>query len=411
MWRHPRKRPVDIADAPTVLSSYIGLVIGVSGAVSALSVLLDAALRGTLAAAMVGKPWWVSALQSLVWAVGGGLVWWWHWKHDGGRRLRGDLASVGLIAVGVLGAGVLTLGGAGVTVFVLLRLAFDRTEPMNQLLEPLAPAIAAALIGSLVWVYHRGLARESSEAIRQGSRLVTSGVALVAAASGIGVIVNAALAMAATPLAGSGARTLLLGGISSLLVGGLVWWLTWKPLERTSAASPGPASSSGNWQNARRIYLIVVFGLSAVVAVITLLVIGYRMFEYFLGDISGGSVVDRIRAPLGLLVATGLVAGYHFAVWRHERAVLAAVQPARKRTIGHVVLVTGTDAAPLHRAIEDATGAGVTVWRRADAGAGAAADASQLAGRLAGELEGVTGKQVLVTVSPDGRIDVIPLLG
>ena len=411
MWRHPRKRPLDIADAPTVLSSYIGLVIGVSGAVSALSILLDAALRGALAAATVGKPWWVSALQSLVWAAGGGLVWWWHWKHDGGRRLRGDLASVGLIAVGVLGAGVLTLGGAGVTVFVLLRLAFDRSEPMDQLLQPLAPAIAAAAIGSLVWVYHRGLARGSSEAIRQGSRLVTSGVALVAAASGIGVIVNAALAMAATPLAGSGARTLLLGGISSLLVGGLVWWFTWKPLERTSVTTAGPARDSGSWQNARRIYLVVVFGLSAVVAVITLLVIGYRMFEYFLGDISGGSVVDRIRAPLGLLVATGLVAGYHFAVWRHERAVLAAAGPVRKRTIGHVVLVTGTDPAPLHRAIEDVTGAGVTVWRRADAGAGAAADAGELAARLAGELEGVAGKQVLVTVSPDGRIEVIPLLG
>ena len=74
---------------------------------------------------------------------------------------------------------------------------------------------------------------------------MTSGVALVAAASGIGVIVNAALAMAATPLAGSGARTLLLGGISSLLVGGLVWWLTWKPLERTAAATPGPAGVPG----------------------------------------------------------------------------------------------------------------------------------------------------------------------
>jgi len=38
-------------------------------------------------------------------------------------------------------------------------------------------------------------------------------------------------------------------------------------------------------------------------------------------------------------------------------------------------------------------------------------DAAQLAGRLAGALEGVTGRRVLVTVSPDGRIDVIPLLG
>lgn len=411
MWRHPRRRPLDLLDVPTVLGSYIGLVIGVSGAVTALSTLLDAALRGALAAATVGKPWWVSALQSLAWAVGGGLVWWWHWKHDGGRRLRGDLASVGLIAVGVLGAGVLTLGGAGVTLFVLLRLAFDRTEPMDQLLEPLAPAIAAAAIGSLVWVYHRGLARDSSEAIRQGSRLVTSGVALVAAASGIGVIVNAALAMMASPLAGSGARTLLLGGISSLLVGGVVWWLTWKPLEKSPAGASGPAGGSGNWQNARRIYLIVVFGLSAVVAVVTLLVIGYRMFEYFLGDVSGGSVVDRIRAPLGLLVATGLVAGYHFAVWRHERAVTAAAQPVRRPTVGHVVLVTGADPAPLHRVIEDTTGASVTVWRRADVGPGAGADAGRLAAELAGKLEGVTGRQVLVTVGPDGRIDVIPLRG
>ena len=165
--------------------------------------------------------------------------------------------------------------------------------------------------------------------------------------------------------------------------------------------------------NARRVYLIVVFGLSAVVAVITLLVIGFRTFEYFLGDLSGGSLVERIRAPLGLLVATALVAGYHFAVWRHERAVLAAAGSARKRTIGHVILVTGYDPSPLHRVIEDLTGAGVTVWRRSDAGTGpdAGADAGQVAVRLAGELEGVSGKRVLVTVSPDGRIDVIPLLG
>lgn len=419
MSRHPRKRPLDLVDVPTVLGTYIGLVMGVSGAVGALSILLDAALRGATAAAMVGKPWWVSALQSLVWAAGGGLVWWWHWKHDGGRLLRTGFAGIALIAVGVLGAGVLTLGGAGVALFVLLRLAFDRIESMELLLEPLAPAVAAAAIGSLVWVYHRGLARGSSETLRQGSRLVTSGVALVAAASGIGVIVNATLAMAATPLAGSGARTLLLGGISSLLVGGPVWWLTWKPLDRTPAVDPRAAGDSGTWLNARRVYLIVVFGLSAVVAVITLLVIGFRMFEYFLGDLSGGSLVERIRAPLGLLVATGLVAGYHFAVWRHERALLAAAGTARKRTVGHVILVAGSDPAPLHRVIEDVTGAGVTVWRRADLGAapgsgagpGAGADSGQLARRLAGALEGVTGRRVLVTVGPDGRIDVIPLLG
>lgn len=402
MWRHARKSPTDLADVPTVLGSVLGLVIGVGGAVSALSALLDAALRGATAAASVGKPWWVSALQSLVWAAGGGLVWWWHWKHDGGLRLRTGLANVALITVGVLGAGVLTLGGAGVALFVVLRLLFNRTDPLELLLEPLAPAIASAAIGSLVWVYHRAKARGRSDSTLQGGKLVTSGVALVAAASGIGVIVNAALAMAATTLAGSGTRTLLLGGISSLLVGGPVWWLAWKPATRTGATGTG--------LNARRVYLIVVFGLSAVVAVITLLVIGFRVFEFFLDSLTGGSLVDRIRAPLGLLVATGLAAGYHFAVWRRDRAVLAAAGAARRRTIGHVILVTGADPAPLHRVIDEVTGASVTVWRRADVGP-SGADAAVLTGGLAAALDGVTGRRVLVTIGPDGRIDVVPLLG
>ena len=415
MWRHPRKSPTDLADVPTVLGSVLGLVLGVGGAVSALSTLLDAALRGAATEVSVGKPWWVSALQSLAWAVGGTAIWWWHWKHDGGRRLRTGLADVALITVGVLGAGVLTLGGAGVALFVVLRLLFDRTEPLELLLEPLAPAVSAAAIGCLVWVYHRNIARGRSEATLQGGRLVTSGVALVAAASGIGVIVNSVLAMTATPLAGTGARTLLLAGISSLLVGGPVWWLAWRPLE--------PAAATGAGLNARRIYLVVVFGLSAVVAVVTLLVIGFRMFEFFLGDVSGGSLVDRIRAPLGLLVATGLVFGYHFAVWRQDRAVLAAAGPVRPRTIGHVILVAGSDPAPLRRVIDEVTGAGVTVWRRADGGAADITGAAGVAGgdvagdagaqenQLAAALEGVAAARVLVVADQHGGIDVIPLQG
>ncbi|MEY9777121.1 DUF5671 domain-containing protein [Arthrobacter sp. MW3 TE3886] len=418
MWHHPRKNPTDLSDVPTVLGSVLGLVLGVGGAFSALSTLLDAALRGAATEVSVGKPWWVSALQSLVWAVGGTIIWWWHWKHDGGRRLQTGLADVALITVGVLGAGILTLGGAGVALFVVLRLLFDRSEPLELLLEPLAPAVSAAAIGCLVWVYHRNIARGRTEATLQGGRLVTSGVALVAAASGIGVIVNSVLAMTATPLAGAGARTLLLAGISSLLVGGPVWWLAWRPVEQSAATGAG--------LNARRIYLVAVFGLSAVVAVVTLLVIGFRMFEFFLGEVSGGSLVDRIRAPLGLLVATGLVFGYHFAVWRQDRAVLAAAGPVRPRTIGHVILVAGSDPAPLRRVIDEVTGAGVTVWKRADGVVGAAASAAGVPGvaggeaagdagtqenRLAAALEGMAAARVLVVADQHGGIEVIPLQG
>ncbi|WP_354190374.1 hypothetical protein [Arthrobacter sp. UYCu712] len=171
------------------------------------------------------------------------------------------------------------------------------------------------------------------------------------------------------------------------------------------------AGSAGTGLNARRVYLVAVFGLSAVVAVSTLLVIGFRVFENVLDDVTGGSLLDRIRAPLGLLVATGLAAGYHFAVWRHGRAALTAAGAARKHTIGHVILVTGTEPAPLRRIIEETTGASVTVWRRADAGLLGPNEDQQIAVRLAAILEGLPARRLLVTVGPDGRIEAVPLLG
>ncbi|MEV7134836.1 DUF5671 domain-containing protein [Arthrobacter sp. NPDC093128] len=403
MLRHPRKSPLLMPDVPTVLGAFFGLVIGVGGTVTAMATLLDTAIRGFTVSASVGEPWWRSVLQSLVWAAGGGAIWWWHWIHEAGRRLKTGFADVGLVVVGILGAIILALGGIGTVLFVLLRLAFDRTDPVSELLEPLGAAMAAGAVGSLVWAYHRAVSLGRAAATLQAAKLVTSGVALAAAATGIGVVVNSVLSIAATPLAGSGTRALLLGGISALAVGGPLWWLTWKP-----GVPPEPTELG---RRGRRVYLIAVFGLSAVVAVITLLVIGYRVFEFVLGEVSGGSLVDRTRAPLGLLVATGLAAGYHFGVWRHDRALTAAAAPARKRTVGKVILVTAGDPEPLARVAADVTGASVTVWIKADAGSSDATEgaADELPDRLARALDGVAADRVLVVTGPGSRVEVIPL--
>ncbi|WP_246468648.1 hypothetical protein [Arthrobacter ipis] len=142
-----------------------------------------------------------------------------------------------------------------------------------------------------------------------------------------------------------------------------------------------------------------------------------------------GTLVGRIRAPLGLLTATALVAVYHYSVWRRERAVLPTdagslqetdslqeagrVQdtgPVRtaRRTIGQVVLVTGSDPVPLSRAIHEASGADVTVWLRSGLPAGP--DAGQPDARtLMTALEGVSAERVLAVVGPGARIDVIPV--
>ncbi|MDR6556796.1 hypothetical protein J2809_001138 [Arthrobacter pascens] len=412
MWLHPAKGPSRLAGVPLVVGSVFGLLIGAGGAATALGNLFDAGLQGIAGTPSLGNPWWVPVLQSLVWAAGGAVLWWWHWIRGRGLHLTTGLANVALAVAGVLGGCILALSGAVAALFVLLRLGFDRSSPLPQLLEPLGPAVAAAAVGCAVWRYHAALAGRRSGAMRQASRLLAAGAALVAAASGIGVVVNAALGLAETTLAGTGTRTLLLGGITALAVGGPVWWQVWGLLHQR-----GPQRSG---QRGQRIYLVVVFGLSAVVALIALLVVGYQAFEHLLDASGRGSLLGRVRAPLGLLTATGLVAAYHYGVWRRERTAPAQPEPVPpsgapgepdlRRGIGEVILVADSDPVPLCRAIREASGADVTVWERADGGAavpgtGTAPDP----GDLVRALNGVSCERVLVVIGRDGRIDVIPL--
>ncbi|CAA9254318.1 MAG: hypothetical protein AVDCRST_MAG83-2355 [uncultured Arthrobacter sp.] len=398
MWRHRTRGPLALKDLPLVGGYIFGLVLAVGGAYWALAGLLDAAVEGSTSGGAIGVPWWRASLAALVWAAGGAGLWLAYWMRGGGRHLRTALSNVALVLFGVLGAGLLTLGGLGTVLFVLLRLAFDRTDPQSALLSPLAPALAAAAIGAPVWVYHLRAAATRAEGTRLAGRLVTSGVSLAAAAAGVGVIVNALLAALASPVVGNDPRTLLLGGISSLAVGGPVWWFAWRP-----TAAPG-----GGERSRRRVYLVAVFGLSALVALITLLVLGYLIFEFLLADVGGAALIERVRAPLGLLLATGGTAAYHFSVWRQDRAAAGGAAPADRRAIGSVILVAGAGAEPLAELISGITGAGVTMWWRADPTPDAAVPSGE---ELARALDGVVGERVLVIVGAVRGIEVIPLAG
>ncbi|WP_353987448.1 DUF5671 domain-containing protein [Ruicaihuangia caeni] len=390
MLRHPLKGPTRLAGVADVIGFAFGLSIAIGAGIAALGGLFDQVILGS-SAMTVGDPWWRPVLQSAIWAAGGVVIWWWHWRRAGAERLRTTFSDVAVIALGVLVAGVLALGGAALVLFVLLRLAFDHTDPLRVLLEPLGPAIAAVLIGALLWVYHQAALASRSSAARHTAALIASGVALAFAASGIGVVVNATLGALTPVLAGSDTRTLLLGGISSLVVGAPTWWFFWRGAD---PATPG-----------RRVYLIVIFGISAVVALIALLVIGFRIFEFFFDSAVPANLLDRIRAPFGLLLATGLVAGHHFTVWRRTRPAVSEEIPV-SRAIGHVTLVTAGASRGEVEAIRAATGAGVTVWNRLDSPEpGILADATQLVAAL----EGVVGEHVLVVVGADASIEVIPV--
>ncbi len=407
-WMWLRRRPLRLATAPSVLGAAYGLIVGVAGVVRALAYLFDTAI--VPAQAQIGDGWWVIVLQTLVWGAGGVLIWWWHWFHDAVRGLRGGFADVALVVVGVPGAAAMTLGGAIAALYVALRSVFERSEPWREVLDPLGMGIAAAAVGAVVWLYHRRIAFERSQTTAGAAGLVEAGLGLIAAASGIGVIINALLAALTTPLAGADARGLLLGGIAALVAGAPLWWVAWRP----------PAGRVDAAWSSRRVYLIAVFGVSAVVAIIALLVVGYRLFSFAL-EADAGNLVEHIRAPFGLLVATALVAGYHFAIWRRDRVDSADDAPGHR--IAKVILVAPDGADAVAQTIASATGAAVTRWVRADVDAGAPGglggvdvDAGGGDGRggvdtaaLVHALADVTVRRVLVLVAPDGRAEVVPL--
>ncbi|MET1019145.1 MAG: DUF5671 domain-containing protein, partial [Microterricola sp.] len=402
MSRHD-KRPLRLATVPVVLGAVYGLVAASSGAVSALGALLDSAIRGSSAQAMVGESVFSPMSTGLLWFIVGGAVWWLHWVRGGASRVTSGLASVTLIWVGVLGASLLSLSGIWMSVFVALRLALDRIEPIAMITDPLGEAIAAALIGAVVWRYHWLVTRERSGGVQRASTVVVAGVGMAATASGIGVIINALLATLGTSIAGSDPRTLLLGGLSAFLVGGVVWWFTWKPAE--------PVSEAEQRDTSRRVYLVAVFGISAVVALVALLIVGYGVFVFALDSTTSTSLIEQVRAPLGLLIATVLVAGYHFSVWRRDRAAVALATPVRERTIGEVILVTDVAPGPQRQLIEQLTGAVVTTWMRAGTPGEPSVEASPglTAEHLTEALSGVTAARVLVITGSDGAVQLVPL--
>ncbi|MGG5751625.1 DUF5671 domain-containing protein [Zafaria sp. Z1313] len=422
MWGHPAKGPLLLATLPMVFGALFGLVVGAVNAARLLEALFETALRGA-GQFVLGRPWWSTAVEALVWLAGGAVIWWWHWFRRGARSLSGGFADVALVLVGVLAAVLAALGGAGTILFVLLRLLADRTTTGSVVLAPVPLAAAAALTGGLVWAYHRPILALRAAPTRRAGLLVVCGAALAGAATGLGIVVNALLSTAGAPLAGpGGSLTLLLAGVSALAVGGPVWWLAWRTVR---AEDP----------DGRRVYLVAVFGLSAVTALVTLLVVGYRLFEFLLGGVAGTGLVERVRAPLGLLAATALVAGYHFAVWRRDRAVLAARAPLPPEPpgagprVGHVLLLAGYDAGPLAEALRAGGERKVSLWRAAPdpspgredstgdvpgAGAGEPATAAPLSrlhgpGEVLAALSGLDAPAALVSLRADGGIGVVPL--
>ena len=331
----------------------IGSLIGLGTATTGLVRLVSSSLRIVLdldAGSMVDTTTPRLVDGGIVLAVGA-AVWVAYWVRRAVRDER-DAAWLALVLlVGVGGGLVATIAAVSLAAYsVLVWLVGDpASEEAAVHFGSLPGQLATALVGLVVWWYHRTLlgadrAPERTE-VRRVYEYLLAAIGLLAAGSGLVMIVVTIVEVAAgraDVLVGAGAVNALLGALVLLAVGLPVWWRHWSRAQRARSEHPAAEVVSGT----RRVYLLVLFGLMGVIAVVIVMTIVYLVLVDALAGEMGVETLRRVRFALGILVTTALLAGYHWTVFRGDRDETAALVRAGALPGPGAPPVGGTASAP-----------------------------------------------------------------
>lgn len=363
-----RTAPSDLGRAHLAAGSLIGLGTLLVGLTSVI------AEAGRVLVLESGARWLASSADggSLSLAVVGAMVWAWYWvlRYRGARADTLWLAYV--LPIGVGASLVMALVGASLALYAVLVWFLGDPASVSSVrhFAGTPAALGAALVGGSSWWYHRqvlhGTGPSSRGEVDRVHDYLMAGISLLAAGVGVAVLVVAALEAALPPATverGASVANSLLAATTLLVVGAPLWWSFWRRIRRATTASVASELASP----VRRIYLLVLFGLGAVVAVVTVLVAGYVAIEGVLDAGLDAGVLRAMRVPLGILVATAAVSGYHWTVYREDRRTAPRVG-AQLGGPRYVLLIGGPDDG-LVAAVRRATRAEVHLWVRTDASA------------------------------------------
>jgi hypothetical protein len=238
-------------------------------------------------------------------------------------------------------------------------------DPATQVLAEhfsSAPTSAAsAIVGLLAWWNHKSLLpieSKRSETQRIYEYLV-SAISLVASTVGIAIIIVAIIeAVSTSVIVGDDAFNTLIGAATVILVSGPVWVRFWNRIQKFAKDSPNEELTSP----VRRIYLFLLFGVGGIAAIISVITVVFQIFDGILSSTLSDSTFNEMRFALGILISTGIVAAYHWEIYRHEKDIDVSFGVQTKS-----VLLVGPVDQDFVAKLKQATGAHVTFWERTDA--------------------------------------------
>lgn len=344
-----------------LLGAAWGLFAGAVGLISTLGVALDLLIwQPTILGGTTGV-----LAESAALLIIGGLVWIRYWVRGAAHVPRGTGWLAYVLLLGVAGGFITAVVAASRLLWLLVVwLVGDPVElSAAQHFDTATTELAAAVIGFVVWWYHRatlGTTQAEHRDVRRVYHYVLAALALIVAAVGLGSLVLA-LVESATPglELGMTTRNTWLAGITVLVISVPIWWTHWRRI--TAMVTADPAEEVGALP--RRIFWVLLFGVSVVAVVIVLLSVGLTIFGDLVAGDLGATTWRSIAAELGVLVAVAAVVAYHASVFRTDRAVPVA-QPV---VVGpRSVLLIGAVNPVLANTLREATGAQIQMWQRRD---------------------------------------------
>lgn len=338
----------------TAIAGVVGLVKVIGGSLSLIFGLQKSAI------VTIGNS---SAIDGLIILIVAASLWTFYWVKNANQKSNTGLWFGYVLLAGVGGSLVLAVTSGIIAIYrVLVWFIGDPTTDVATTYFAGTPtALASALVGTLAWWYHKSLLplrAERTETHRVYEYLM-SAISLIASTVGLAIVI-VALIKALTPnviLDDEGVINTLLGAATVILVGAPVWWHYWSRIQKLVKDSPDAELSSP----IRRVYLFTLFGVGGIAAIISLITVVFQLFEGILSSNLGASTINEMRFALGILISTGIIAGYHWEIYRHEKDVDVAFTV----TVPNVLLV-GPKSAELIQALKDSTGAKVAFLQRAD---------------------------------------------
>ena len=348
-----------VGSAITALASLIALIQVLSGVFSAL--LLQKMFLGNQPLLLVSP---VNPLEIGLGTLAiSGALWFYYWIRNA-NTIKSDTLWLGYVLIaGVGGTLILAITSLSVSLYQVLVWFFG--EPYNQKIAehfagiPLSLAVASA--GLMFWWYHKSLLPTNSERndIQRTYEYLMAAISLIASAIGISIVIVALIEASTSQaiLAGSSAINTLLGAATVIAVAGPIWWHFWNRIQKVAKSSP----ESEHGSPIRRIYLFLLFGVGGVVAIISLITIVYQIFNGLLGSGLGANTLNEMRSAIGILASTGIVAAYHWEIYRHEKDIEVFKAPVIAS-----VLIVGPKNLDLIQTIAQTTGARVSYLQSAN---------------------------------------------